>query len=74
MLAESFMEFLSSWDYFTKASVFVAAHGLIVALALLWKRFRPKQELNLPTVGDPNAADFREAMEEGVRKARLSVH
>lgn len=49
-------------------AVFIVAHGLLYPVYLLWARLRRPAELDLPVVGDPNAPDFREAMEEGARK------
>lgn len=51
-----------------KVALFVVGHGVFAALFFLVKMLRRPFKLDLPIVGDPNAPDFREAMELGAQK------
>lgn len=59
---------LSDLGFTTKISLFVGVHVLGFIILALWNRSRRPADLDLPIVGDANASDFREAMEEGARK------
>lgn len=72
MFFYSLIEPIKALGNATSVAVFVALHVLAALLYLSWVRRRQRSELNLPVVGDPNALEFREAMEEGARKVANS--
>jgi hypothetical protein len=66
MSLSSVMTRVNDSDYGTKTVLFIAAHVFITSLYILTKKYFSKA-MNLPMVGDPNAPDFRQAMEDGAR-------
>jgi len=64
MFSQFLVELVPLW----KVALLVAGHGVFAALFFLVKMLRRPVKLHLPIVGDPNAPDFREAMELGAQK------
>ncbi|KAI8632630.1 cytochrome P450 [Xylariaceae sp. FL1651] len=68
MAFSSVFEAISELTFGAKALLFIGLHVIAILCITLWKRLQRTVDLDLPVVGDANASDFREAMEEGARK------